>query len=107
MTICWVVLVTFEHDRAFAEKAMEIMPELERAARRNRAFLGRAVRFCMSRGVRQFLDIGSGIPTVGNVHEIAQGIDPQCRVLYVDNEPVAVADAGGQREHGRFAGGSV
>jgi hypothetical protein len=83
----------FEQDRAFAEKAMEIMPQLERAARRNRAFLGRAVRFCVSRGIRQFLDIGSGIPTVGNVHEIAQGIDPRCRVLYVDNEPVAVAHA--------------
>src|SRR5919198_4824929 len=81
----------FHADREFAEKAMQVMPDIERAAQRNRAFLGRAVRYCMSQGIRQFLDIGSGIPTVGNVHEIAQGIVPECRVLYVDNEPVAVA----------------
>ncbi|HEV2780993.1 MAG TPA: SAM-dependent methyltransferase [Actinophytocola sp.] len=83
----------FRVDREFAAKAMEVMPDVGRAAQRNRAFLGRAVRFCVSQGIRQFLDIGSGIPTVGNVHEIAQGIDPRCRVLYVDNEPVAVAHA--------------
>jgi hypothetical protein len=81
----------FEHDRQFAEKFLEILPDAELAARRNRAFLGRAVRFCVEQGIRQFLDLGSGIPTVGNVHEIAQGIAPECRVLYVDNEPVAVA----------------
>ncbi|HEU5474156.1 MAG TPA: SAM-dependent methyltransferase [Actinophytocola sp.] len=81
----------FEHDREFADKFLEIMPEAETAARRNRAFLRRAVRFCVNKGIRQFLDLGSGIPTVGNVHEIAQGMDPACRVLYVDNEPVAVA----------------
>ena len=81
----------FEHDRQFAQQFLEIMPEAEQAARRNRAFLRRAVRFCVDSGIRQFLDIGSGIPTVGNVHEIAQGTDPRCRVLYVDNEPVAVA----------------
>jgi S-adenosyl methyltransferase len=81
----------FEHDREFAEQFLKIMPEAETAARRNRAFLGRAVRFCVKQGIRQFLDIGSGIPTVGNVHEIAQRLAPECRVLYVDNEPVAVA----------------
>jgi SAM-dependent methyltransferase len=81
----------FEHDREFADKFLELMPEAEMAARRNRAFLRRAVRFCVDSGIRQFLDIGSGIPTVGNVHEIAQTLDPECRVLYVDNEPVAVA----------------
>jgi SAM-dependent methyltransferase len=81
----------FEHDRAFADKFLKVMPEAELAARRNRAFLRRAVRFCVERGIRQFLDIGSGIPTVGNVHEIAQGMVPECRILYVDNEPVAVA----------------
>lgn len=81
----------FEHDREFADKFLEIMPEAELAARRNRAFLRRAVRFCVDQGIRQFLDIGSGIPTVGNVHEIAQSMAPECRVLYVDNEPVAVA----------------
>jgi hypothetical protein len=83
----------FRQDREFAEQAMRVMPDIERAAQRNRAFLGRAVRFCAGQGIRQFLDIGSGIPTVGNVHEIVQRIDPGCRVLYVDNEPVAVAHA--------------
>jgi SAM-dependent methyltransferase len=81
----------FEHDRQFADQFLKIMPEAELAARRNRAFLRRAVRFCVEQGIRQFLDIGSGIPTVGNVHEIAQAMDPTCRVLYVDNEAVAVA----------------
>ncbi len=81
----------FEHDREFADQFLRIMPEAELAARRNRAFLRRAVRFCVEQGIRQFLDIGSGIPTVGNVHEIAQAMDPSCRVLYVDNEAVAVA----------------
>jgi hypothetical protein len=81
----------FEHDRQFAQQFLQLMPEAETAARRNRAFLRRAVRFCVEQGIRQFLDIGSGIPTVGNVHEIAQGMNPGCRVLYVDNEPVAVA----------------
>jgi hypothetical protein len=81
----------FEHDRAFADQFLQVMPDAETAARRNRAFLRRAVRFCVEQGIRQFLDLGSGIPTVGNVHDIAQAIDPSCRVLYVDNEPVAVA----------------
>ena len=81
----------FEQDREFANKFLQILPGAEMAARYNRAFLRRAVRFCVEQGVRQFLDIGSGIPTVGNVHEIAQAMDPECRVLYVDNEPVAVA----------------
>jgi SAM-dependent methyltransferase len=81
----------FEHDRQFADKFLEVLPGAEQAARSNRSFLRRAVRFCVEQGIRQFLDIGSGIPTVGNVHEIAQSMDPSCRVVYVDNEPVAVA----------------
>ena len=81
----------FEHDRQFAEKFLKIVPEAIMAARRNRAFLRRAVRFCVDNGIRQFIDLGSGIPTVGNVHEIAQALAPECTVLYVDNEPVAVA----------------
>lgn len=76
----------FETDRVFAEKLLEIMPDARNAARLNRAFLRRAVRFCVSAGIDQFLDIGSGVPTAGNVHEIA----PDARVQYVDNEPVAV-----------------
>jgi hypothetical protein len=59
--------------------------------RANRAFLHRAVRFLLDAGVRQFLDLVSGIPTVGNVHEIAQKADPDARVVYVDVDPVAVA----------------
>lgn len=76
----------FETDRVFAEKLLEMMPGARPAARLNRAFLRRAVRFCVSAGITQFLDIGSGVPTAGNVHEIAPG----ATVLYVDNEPVAV-----------------
>jgi S-adenosyl methyltransferase len=81
----------FEVDRQFAEQVVKIMPDIESASRNNRAFLGRAVRFCVEQGIRQFLDLGSGIPTVGNVHEIAQRMAPESRVLYVDNEPIAVA----------------
>jgi S-adenosyl methyltransferase len=81
----------FERDREFADTFLQYLPDAEAAAQRNRAFLRRAVRFCVERGIRQFLDLGSGIPTVGNVHEIAQGLVPESRVLYVDNEPVAVA----------------
>jgi S-adenosyl methyltransferase len=81
----------FEQDREFAEKFLEIVPNVDKSFRANREFLGRAVRFCVDAGIRQFLDIGSGIPTVGNVHEIAQAMAPECRVVYVDNEPVAVA----------------
>ncbi|MGH3760463.1 SAM-dependent methyltransferase [Actinophytocola sp.] len=80
----------FAQDRAFAEQLLTMMPEARSAARLNRAFLRRAVRFCVGAGIRQFLDVGSGIPTAGNVHEIAQRMDPSCRVLYVDTEPVAV-----------------
>jgi len=80
----------FEQDRVFAEKLLEVMPLARPAARLNRAFLRRAVRFCVESGIRQFVDVGSGIPTVGNVHEIAQAYAPDSRVLYIDNEPVAV-----------------
>jgi hypothetical protein len=76
----------FEVDRVFAEQLLEMMPQARSAARLNRAFLRRAVRFCAEAGITQFLDIGSGVPTAGNVHEIA----PDATVLYVDNEPVAV-----------------
>jgi S-adenosyl methyltransferase len=81
----------FAIDREFAAKAMEFAPDAVSAARKNRHFLRRAVRFCVQQGIRQFLDLGSGVPTEGNVHDIAQSADPACRVAYVDNEPVAVA----------------
>jgi S-adenosyl methyltransferase len=66
-------------------------PNMRDMARANRAFLGRAVRFLATQGIRQYLDIGSGIPTQGNVHEIAQQAAPGSRVAYVDIDPVAVA----------------
>jgi SAM-dependent methyltransferase len=81
----------FEADRQMARKIIDLAPDTVAVARANRAFLRRAVRFCIAAGVRQFLDIGSGIPTAGNVHDIAQQLDPQARVVYVDIDPVAVA----------------
>ncbi|GAA3629835.1 S-adenosyl methyltransferase [Lentzea atacamensis] len=81
----------FAVDRLMGDKAEQMMPLARSAARLNRAFLRRAVRFMAEQGVRQFLDIGSGIPTVANVHEVAQDVAPECRVVYVDRDPVAVA----------------
>ncbi|MEU8953354.1 SAM-dependent methyltransferase [Streptomyces sp. NPDC048518] len=81
----------FEVDREAARKAMEFMPGLPKVMQANRAFMRRAVRHAVGRGVTQFLDIGSGIPTFGNVHEVAQQASPEARVVYVDHDPVAVA----------------
>jgi hypothetical protein len=80
-----------EADRLLVDKMLEVQPEIRRFAIMNRSFLRRAVLFMMEAGIRQFLDLGSGIPTVGNVHEIAQEADPESRIVYVDVEPVAVA----------------
>jgi hypothetical protein len=80
----------FAVDRELAAKVLEAWPDMPRAAQANRAFLRRAVRFLCDQGVRQFLDIGSGIPTVGNVHEVAQDAAPDSTVVYVDTDPVAV-----------------
>ena len=80
-----------ESDRVLVDKMLAVQPEIRRFAIMNRSFLRRAVLFMMEAGIRQFLDLGSGIPTVGNVHEIAEEIDPESRVVYVDYEPVAVA----------------
>jgi S-adenosyl methyltransferase len=81
----------FGVDRELANKILALFPDGPLIAQANRAFLHRAVRFMLDEGVHQFLDIGSGIPTEGNVHEIAQQATPDARVLYVDNDPVAVA----------------
>ncbi|WP_329303000.1 SAM-dependent methyltransferase [Streptomyces sp. NBC_00659] len=81
----------FEVDREAARKAMEFMPGLPKVMQANRAFMRRAVRYAAGEGIDQFLDIGSGIPTFGNVHEIAQAARPGARVVYVDHDPVAVA----------------
>ncbi|MDX8030022.1 SAM-dependent methyltransferase [Lentzea sp. BCCO 10_0856] len=81
----------FAADRAIAQKTLETMPQVRSVVLNHRAFLGRAVRYLVGAGVRQFLDLGSGIPTVGNVHEIAQTTNPDARVVYVDIDSVAVA----------------
>lgn len=81
----------FEIDRQAATQAIAMWPDLPLIMQANRAFLRRAVSYLAGQGMTQFLDIGSGIPTVGNVHEVAQRVDPAARVVYVDIDPVAVA----------------
>ncbi len=81
----------FAVDREMVEKVEAMMPGSSLIAHANRAFLRRAVRFCLDAGVRQFLDLGSGIPTVGSVHEVARPVAPETRVVYVDVDEVAVA----------------
>jgi hypothetical protein len=83
----------FEVDRALGRQIEQAAPGVPEFAFLNRAYLRRAVRYLLSQGIDQFLDLGSGIPTAGNVHEIAQNANPDARVVYVDNEPVAVAHA--------------
>jgi hypothetical protein len=81
----------FLADQDVARAIAAVEPNVRMFARANRAFLGRTVRFLAAAGVRQFLDIGSGIPTEGNVHEVAQQADPAARVVYADIDPVAIA----------------
>lgn len=83
----------FACDRAVAEQALAAKPDLRVQAVANRDFLGRAVEYLTGVGIRQFLDIGSGIPTVGSVHAIARRAHPDARVVYVDRDAVAVAHA--------------
>ena len=84
----------FAADRTVADAALAHWPAGRIGLRENRRFLGRAVRYLANEaGVRQFLDIGSGLPTTANVHEIAQAADPTCRVVYVDNDPMVLAHA--------------
>lgn len=80
-------------DRVFGDELTKLVPIIRIGARVNREFLGRAVRHAARNGITQFLDLGSGVPTVGNVHEVADTIDPESRCVYVDCEPVAVAHA--------------
>lgn len=81
-------------DRQVGERIAEMLPEIVRHARANRMFLGRAVRFLAGEaGIRQFLDIGAGLPTVDNTHEVAQRVAPECRVVYVDNDPLVLVHA--------------
>ena len=81
-------------DRAAIDAQLQIYPDVAFAARANRAFLGRAVRYLTAEaGIRQFLDIGTGIPTAGNTHQVAQEIAPETRVVYVDYDPIVLAHA--------------
>ncbi|MFF4234241.1 SAM-dependent methyltransferase [Actinomadura geliboluensis] len=81
----------FASDRDLATGLLRVEPQARELARANRAFLRRAVRTLAASGVAQFVDIGSGIPTQGNVHEVAQSVNPDARVVYVDNDDVVVA----------------
>ncbi len=84
----------FAPDRAAAEAAMREDPNVVEGVRGNRAFLARAVRYLAGQvGIRQFLDIGTGIPAADNTHEVAQDVAPECRVVYVDNDPIVLSHA--------------
>lgn len=81
----------FAADRAVAEEVNKVFPDGGKAARINRALLGRAVRYMALEGISQFLDLGSGLPTAQNTHQIAQAVNPAARVVYVDNDPIVLA----------------
>src|SRR4051812_7380937 len=81
----------FAADRQAAEELLAIAPEIKTIAAENRRFLGRAVRFLAEQGIRQFIDIGSGLPTRKNTHEVARAVAPAARVVYVDNDPVVIS----------------
>ncbi|MEV0379158.1 SAM-dependent methyltransferase [Nonomuraea sp. NPDC050643] len=83
----------FPADRVAAERLLRVAPEIRAAARANRAFLGRAVRYLAEAGITQFLDIGTGLPAWGNVHEVARKVTPGAKVVYVDRDPVVLVHA--------------
>jgi hypothetical protein len=84
----------FAVDRAAGDQAIAAYPDIVYSVRANRAFLARTVRYLAAdAGIRQFLDIGTGIPTANNTHEVAQAVAPGCRVVYVDNDPIVLAHA--------------
>ncbi len=84
----------FAADRAAGDQAIAAYPDIVFSVRANRAFLARAVRFLAGEcGIRQFLDIGTGIPTANNTHEVAQSVAPESRIVYVDNDPIVLAHA--------------
>ncbi|MFD0821414.1 SAM-dependent methyltransferase [Micromonospora zhanjiangensis] len=84
----------FAADRESAEQIASVYPAVRTAARENRAFLRRAVRFLVEEaGVRQFLDVGTGIPSADNTHEVAQALAPEARIVYVDNDPMVLVHA--------------
>jgi O-methyltransferase involved in polyketide biosynthesis len=82
----------FAADREAARRLIQALPDVAAIARDNRSFLGRVVRYLVIKGgIRQFLDLGGGLPTQANVHELAQGVAPDVRVVYVDNDPVVAS----------------
>ncbi|HEY7277537.1 MAG TPA: SAM-dependent methyltransferase, partial [Trebonia sp.] len=84
----------FEADRIAGDEAIAQLPDMVASVRNTRAFLGRTVRFlAQERGIRQFLDVGTGIPTAANTHEVAQRVAPDSRIVYVDNDPMVLAHA--------------
>jgi hypothetical protein len=80
----------FAVDRAAAEKLIELTPNVREGVRENRRFLKRAVRLMVERGIRQFLDIGAGLPTQENVHQVALSAAPDSRIVYIDNDPIVL-----------------
>jgi O-methyltransferase involved in polyketide biosynthesis len=104
----------FAADRLFAQQQIARVPDLPWAARQNRRFLGRAIQHMINQGIRQFVDIGSGLPTEGNVHQVAERYtaDP-CRVVYIDHDPVASAhgylllEGAGELEHNQPINGDL
>ncbi|MGI8333052.1 SAM-dependent methyltransferase [Actinomadura scrupuli] len=94
----------FAADREAAEQVRRLLPEMPMVARENRRFLGRVTRFLVDAGIRQFIDIGTGLPTQGHVHEILQSLAPDARVVYVDHDPVVIVHAQAMLEgNGRTA----
>ena len=84
----------FEADRIAGEATIAAYPQIRSSARANRAFLARTVRYLAAdQGLRQFLDIGTGLPTVNNTHEVAQSAAPESRIVYVDNDPLVLSHA--------------
>jgi O-methyltransferase involved in polyketide biosynthesis len=83
----------FAADRQAAEQVTKLLPEVPMIARENRRFLGRVIRFLVDAGIRQFIDIGTGLPTQGHVHEILRVVAPDARVVYVDHDPVVIVHA--------------
>src|ERR1700722_14254709 len=84
----------FEADRRAARLLVSVAPAIAEFGPASRAFLRRTVTYLAAEaGIRQFLDVGTGMPTAGNTHEVAQAVDPACRVVYVDNDPVVLAHA--------------
>src|SRR3984885_15403060 len=83
----------FAVDREVGEKVLEVHPETVLSVRANRAFLARSVRYLAEQGIRQFLDVGTGLPSGNNTHEVAQAVAPESRVAYVDNDPIVLVHA--------------